>query len=107
MTARSNPELGLDRPTSEPDEYLAKAQARTGPKRQFEECLVFCYFQACTFDTMVKTLNSLTGGQYDTDAIVFKHQNRVYSKNLSLQMEGFSLLAEQNKRNLQKRKIKK
>jgi aldehyde:ferredoxin oxidoreductase len=68
LTARSNPELGLNRPTSEPDEYLAKVQARTGPKRQFEECLVFCYFQACTFDTMVKTLNSLTGGRYDTDA---------------------------------------
>jgi aldehyde:ferredoxin oxidoreductase len=68
MTARANPELGLDRPTSEPDEYLAEVQARIGPKRQFEECLVFCYFQACTFDTMVKTLNSLTAGRYDTDA---------------------------------------
>jgi aldehyde:ferredoxin oxidoreductase len=47
---------------------LAKVQARTGPKRQFEECLVFCYFQACAFDTMVKTLNSLTAGAYDTSA---------------------------------------
>jgi aldehyde:ferredoxin oxidoreductase len=37
MTARSNPELGFDRPTSKPDEYLAEVQARTGPKRQFEE----------------------------------------------------------------------
>jgi Fe-S-cluster-containing dehydrogenase component len=41
-----------------------------------------------------------------TEAIVFKRQNRFYSKKLSLQMEGFSLLCKQNKRNLQKRKIK-
>ena len=68
MTARSNPELGFNRPTSEPDEYVAKVQALTGPKRQFEECLVFCYFQACSLDTMVKTLNSLTAGRYDTEA---------------------------------------
>ncbi len=65
MTARANPELGFSRPTSEPDEYVAEVQARTGPKRQFEECLVFCYFQAGTLDTMVRTLNSLTAGRYD------------------------------------------
>jgi aldehyde:ferredoxin oxidoreductase len=67
MTARSSPELGFNRPTSDPDEYLAKVQARTGPKRQFEECLGFCYFQACSLKTMVETLNTVTGGGYDID----------------------------------------
>jgi aldehyde:ferredoxin oxidoreductase len=67
MTARFSPELGFDRPTSEPDEYLAKVQARTGPKRQFEECLGFCYFQACSLKTMVETLNAVTGGGYDVE----------------------------------------
>jgi len=67
MTARANPELGLDRPTSEPDEYLGQVQAITGPKRQFEECLVFCYFQACSFETMVQTLNTLVGAEYSVD----------------------------------------
>ncbi len=59
MSVRAAPELGLERPASEPDEYLAEVQAKTGPKRQFEECLCFCYFQSCAFDTMVKTLNEL------------------------------------------------
>lgn len=67
MTARANPELGFDRPTSEPDEYLGKVQALTGPKRQFEECLVFCYFQACSFKTMVETLNNITGAEYSIE----------------------------------------
>jgi aldehyde:ferredoxin oxidoreductase len=64
ITARGNPEIGLEKPTSEPDEYVGQAQALTGPKRQFEECLVFCYFQACSLKTMVETLNSVTGGSY-------------------------------------------
>jgi aldehyde:ferredoxin oxidoreductase len=67
MTVRFSTELGFDRPTSEPDEYLAKVQARTGPKRQFEECLGFCYFQACSLKTMAETLNAVTGGGYDVE----------------------------------------
>jgi len=67
MTSRSNPELGFSKPTSEPNEYLAKAQALTGPKRQFEECLLFCYFQACSLPTMVGTLNSITGADYSIE----------------------------------------
>lgn len=67
MTARFSSELGLNRPTSDPDEYLAIVQARTGPKRQFEECLGFCYFQACSLKTMVETLNTVTGGGYDIE----------------------------------------
>lgn len=67
MTTRSNPELGFSKPTSEPNEYLAEAQALTGPKRQFEECLVFCYFQACSLPTMVGTLNSITGADYSIE----------------------------------------
>jgi aldehyde:ferredoxin oxidoreductase len=67
MTSRANPELGFDRPTSEPDEYVGKVQALTGPKRQFEECLVFCYFQACSLKTMVNTLNTVTGAGYSVE----------------------------------------
>jgi aldehyde:ferredoxin oxidoreductase len=60
MTSRANPELGFSEPTRDPDEYLAYVQSKTGPKRQFEECLVFCYFQACSLKHMVHTLNVLT-----------------------------------------------
>jgi aldehyde:ferredoxin oxidoreductase len=61
MTSRANPELGFSEPTRDPDEYVAYVQSKTGPKRQFEECLVFCYFQACSLKNMVHTLNVLTG----------------------------------------------
>ncbi|RLC02830.1 MAG: hypothetical protein DRH90_12900 [Deltaproteobacteria bacterium] len=64
MTSRANPELGFTEPTSEPDAYLAEVQAKTGPKRQFEECLVFCYFQACSLKHTVYTMNVLTGGAF-------------------------------------------
>ncbi len=67
LTSRANPELGIDQATSNPDTYLAKAQALTGPKRQFEECLVFCYFQSCSLKHMVHTLNVLTGLSYTID----------------------------------------
>lgn len=67
MTSRANPELGFDKPTANPDGYLAKVQALTGPKRQFEECLVFCYFQACSLKQMVHTLNVLTGADYTVE----------------------------------------
>ena len=68
MTSRANPELGFSEPTAEPDAYLAEVQSKTGPKRQFEECLVFCYFQACSLKQMVHTLNILTGGNYSIEA---------------------------------------
>ncbi|NQU16305.1 MAG: hypothetical protein HQ561_19275, partial [Desulfobacteraceae bacterium] len=57
----------LEKPATEPDEYLAEVQAKTGPKRQFEECLCFCYFQSSPFETMIKTVNILTGADYDTE----------------------------------------
>jgi aldehyde:ferredoxin oxidoreductase len=67
LTSRANPELGIQEPTREPNAYLAEVQAKTGPKRQFEECLVFCYFQACSLQNMVDTLNVLTGGEFTTN----------------------------------------
>jgi len=67
MTMRFSTELGLDRPASEPDEYVAFVQSKTGPKRQFEECLGFCYFQSSSLQTMVDTLNCLAGTDYDPD----------------------------------------
>jgi aldehyde:ferredoxin oxidoreductase len=68
MTMRFSTELGLDRPASEPDEYVALVQSKTGPKRQFEECLGFCYFQASTLQTMIDTLNCLTGTSHDKES---------------------------------------
>jgi Fe-S-cluster-containing dehydrogenase component len=41
-----------------------------------------------------------------TEAIVFKRINRFYSKAVSLQMEGFSLLREKNKRQPREKKSK-
>ncbi len=64
MTGRGNPELGIEKPTTDPDHYLAEVQTKTGPKRQFEECLAFCYFQACSLKQMVLTLNVITGGTF-------------------------------------------
>jgi Fe-S-cluster-containing hydrogenase component 2 len=79
------------------------------------KCVEACPFGAMYFDPAEKVpfKCELCNGKpacaaiCPTEAIVFKPQNRFYSKALSLQMEGFSLLSEQNKRNLQKRKIKK
>jgi aldehyde:ferredoxin oxidoreductase len=65
MTMRFSTELGLDRPASEPDEYVGVVQSKTGPKRQFEECLGFCYFQSCSIQTMADTLNCITGTGFD------------------------------------------
>jgi aldehyde:ferredoxin oxidoreductase len=67
MTSRGSPELGIERPTSEPDEYLGEVQAKTGPARQFAECLIFCYYQTCSLKTMTQTLNCLTGADYDVE----------------------------------------
>jgi aldehyde:ferredoxin oxidoreductase len=67
MTMRFSSELGLDRPASEPDEYVGVVQSKTGPKRQFEECLGFCYFQSCTLETMAETLNCIAGTDFDSD----------------------------------------
>jgi aldehyde:ferredoxin oxidoreductase len=64
MTLRAAPELGIDRPALNADEYLAEVEVKTAPKRQFEECLTFCYFQSATLETMVQTLNLLTGTEY-------------------------------------------
>jgi len=67
MTLRASPELGIDKAASEPDEYLAVVEANTAPKRQFEECLTFCYFQSASLPTMVATLNCLTGAEYSVE----------------------------------------
>jgi aldehyde:ferredoxin oxidoreductase len=67
MTSRGSPELGIEKPTSEPDEYLGEVQAKTGPARQFAECLIFCYYQSCSLKTMTQTLNCLTGADYDVE----------------------------------------
>ena len=61
MTLKFSKELGIKEPTSLPNEMLGWAQAKTGPKRQFEECLIFCYFQSPSLSTLVRALNSITG----------------------------------------------
>jgi len=64
MTARGSADLGIERPTTEPDEYLGEVEAKTASLRQFQECLMYCYFQSCSLKTAVKTLNCLTGADY-------------------------------------------
>ena len=65
LTGKGSAELGIDKPTSEPDEYLGRANAKTEWLRQFQECLTYCYFQSCSLKTMVEVLNCLTGSDYD------------------------------------------
>jgi aldehyde:ferredoxin oxidoreductase len=67
MTLRASPELGVERAASDPDEYLAEVEVKTAPKRQFEECLTFCYFQSAALPTMVSTLNCITGAEYSVE----------------------------------------
>jgi len=67
MTSRGSPELGIDKPTADPDEYLGEVQAKTGPARQFAECLGFCYYQTSSLKTTAETLNCLTGMGYGVE----------------------------------------
>ena len=64
MSARGSADLGVDRPASEPDEYLGEVNAKTTGLRQFGDSLIFCYYQNCSLTTMVRTLNCLTGADY-------------------------------------------
>jgi aldehyde:ferredoxin oxidoreductase len=67
MTARGSGELGIEKPTTDPDEYVGEVQAKTGPARQFAECLIFCYYQTPSMKTMARTLSTLTGMDYDLE----------------------------------------
>lgn len=77
-------------------------------------CVSACPFGAMFFDPLKKIpfKCELCDGKpacaaiCPTEAIVFMRQNHFYSKKLSLQMLGFSLLCEQNKHNLRKKKSK-
>jgi aldehyde:ferredoxin oxidoreductase len=67
MTLKFSKELGIDEPTSLPNEWVGRAQAKTGPKRQFEESLIFCYYQSPNLSTLVRTLNAVTGFEFTTE----------------------------------------
>jgi aldehyde:ferredoxin oxidoreductase len=67
MTLKVSKELGINKPTSLPDELVGKAQAKTGPKRQFEESLVFCYYQSPSLSTLIRTLNAVTGFEFTAE----------------------------------------
>lgn len=64
LTGRGSSDLGITEPTSQPNEYLGRVNAQTEWLRQFEECLAYCYYQTPSLQTMVKTLNCLTGAEY-------------------------------------------
>ncbi len=64
LTLNVDPDLGIDEPIPDPDERLPKAQAKTGPRRQFEETLIVCYFLARgqgSLNNIIDTLNVVTG----------------------------------------------
>jgi aldehyde:ferredoxin oxidoreductase len=65
LTARGSSDLEIEKPTAEPDEYLGEVNAKSAWWRQFQECLTYCYYQTATAKTMIKTLNNLTGSDYD------------------------------------------
>ncbi len=67
MTARGSADLGIDGPVSEPDENLGEVNAITTALRQLGDCLIFCYYQSCSLKTMVRTLNCLTGADYQVE----------------------------------------
>ncbi len=95
MTGRGNPELGIEKPTTDPDSYLAEVQTKTGPKRQFEECLAFCYFQACSLKQMVRTLNVITGADFSAENCLNIGERvinllRIYNVREGLKMEDDS-----------------
>ena len=65
LTGRGSADLGVDKPTSEPNEYLGIINAKTQWWRQFQECLTYCYYQTASAVTMIRTLNNLIGSDYD------------------------------------------
>jgi aldehyde:ferredoxin oxidoreductase len=67
MTARGSSDLEIEKPTTEPDEYLGEVEAKTASLRQFQECLTYCYFQTASLKTTVQTLNCLTGAEYGVE----------------------------------------
>jgi aldehyde:ferredoxin oxidoreductase len=67
LTGRGSADLGIEKPTAEPDEYLGEVNAKTEWWRQFQECLTYCYYQTASAKTMLKTLNTLTGSRYDME----------------------------------------
>jgi len=66
-TARGSEDLAIEKPTAEPDEYLGEVNAKSAWWRQFQECLLYCYYQTASAKTMIKTLNDLTGSDYDME----------------------------------------
>jgi aldehyde:ferredoxin oxidoreductase len=67
FTAKGSADLQMEKPTAEPDEYLGEVNAKSAWWRQFQECLIYCYYQTATGKTMIKTLNNLTGSDYDME----------------------------------------
>lgn len=69
-TTRKNDELGIHEPTSDPDDKVARAQARSGPLRHLEDSIINCFF----FDRapgilaiMVEVLNAVAGYDYTVE----------------------------------------
>lgn len=60
-------DLGIEKPATEPDEYLGEINAKTEWWRQFHESLTYCFYQNPSINTMLKTLNHLTGSAYNMD----------------------------------------
>ncbi|MDX9821116.1 MAG: aldehyde ferredoxin oxidoreductase C-terminal domain-containing protein [Syntrophales bacterium] len=76
LTGKGSADLGIDKPTSEPDEYLGEVNAKTEWLRQFQECLTYCYYQSASLKTLVETLNILTGSRYTPeDALTIGKRN--------------------------------
>lgn len=73
FTTRKNEDLGIDAPTSEPDENVALAQAKSGPYRHVEDAVMNCFF----FDRipgalqmMAEVLSAVTGFEYSPETLL-------------------------------------
>jgi len=63
LTQNMAPDLGYSVNLNDPNDLVAEAQAVTGAKRQLEDCLIFCYFFRVHINTIIETLNAVTGFQ--------------------------------------------
>lgn len=64
LTNKGSSDIGIDQPVGFSEEGVPRAEARSGCKRQFEDCLGVCLF-VCRgsggLETQMKALNALTG----------------------------------------------
>jgi len=73
FTTRTNEDLGINEPTSDPNEKVAVAQAKSGPFRHVEDSIMNCYFfdrSPGILQIIVDVLNAATGFDYSAEELL-------------------------------------